>query len=173
MTYYTDTIHWQKNRFVGAVVWSCVMMAAGIASGILIPHWIAAVLGGILAAVGVVFLFFALSFRRLRVRVEETGVHLSLGVFRKRIPLEDIAVMGVRSWQHETSLAPAWGVLPVMEGPDRYMAWGGTGDCVAIVTSPGARYLVSATDSGRLLGALGKALSDLPAPAPSPLKVVN
>ena len=171
--YYTDTIHWQKNRFRGALVWSIVMIAAGAALGVLVSHWIAAVGGGIVAAVGVIFLVFALSFRTLRVRIDDTGVYLTLGVFRKRIPLEDISVMGTRRWQHEGNLVPSWGVLPVSEGPDRYVAWGGTGDCVAIVTNPGARYLISATDSGRFLGALGKAISDLPAPTPSRLHIVN
>ena len=173
MTYYTDTIDWQTNRFVGAVLWSLVLVVFGALVGVAISHWAAAIGGGVVAAVGVIFLFFALNFRRLVVRVDETGVHLRLGLFRKRIPLEDISVMGVRSWQHEGSLAPAWGVVPVTEGPDRYTAWGGSGDCVAIVTTPGERFLVSATDSGRLLGALGKAISELPAPAPSPLHVVN
>lgn len=173
-----ERVHWAGARFAGALFWSVVMLAGGITLGVLTSGWWLAVLGGALAAVGLAFAFMALNFRVLRVRVAEDVLEVRLGFFRKQIPVGDIQVMGLRSWRHEGRVAPAWGIQPVVEGPDRYTAWGGTGDCLAVVTAgrkdrPSERLLIGSTNPQHLMGAIAQAQKSLPVPEPSPLQVVN
>ena len=174
---FTDRVYWQRNRFLGGLLWSCVMVVGGGLAAVFAPYLLLKILGWVLAAVGGLFVYVALNFRVLNVRVTTEAVEFSLGLFRRRIPLANITVMGMRTYKQQSRFSPAWGMMTVAEGPDIYTTFGGMGDAVAIMATDSRnktrRYLVSTHDTAKFLGAIIKAQGGLPVPPPHPLKVLQ
>lgn len=173
---FQDDVRWPGRSFAGAVFWSAVMMVGGTAAGVWAPWIVLAVAGWICAAVGFAFALVAVNLRVLRVAVTLDALSFSFGLLRKDVPIGEITVMGARHYDHEHAWSRVWGVIPVMEGPDQYVAWGGSGDAVAVVATDARgrtrRYLVSTHHASRLLGNLVKAQQALPVER-SPLHVLN
>ena len=82
---FTDRVYWQRNRFLGGLLWSCVMVVGGGLAAVFAPYLLLKILGWVLAAVGGLFVYVALNFRVLNVRVTTEAVEFSLGLFRRRI----------------------------------------------------------------------------------------
>lgn len=175
---FEDAIYWRPHRFWGAVLWSVLFLIAGVwlwFSGGELWHQ---GLGAGLALVAGGILFVSANLRVLRVWVASGRLNWSFGLFQRSISVGDVIVMGGRVFSHASSWSPAWGILPVMEGPERYTVWGGEGEALALVVNgpkgEARRYLISTHDADRLVAAIMRVQRDtLPRTPSSPLHVIQ
>lgn len=133
------------------------LFAAGFAGGTL-----ASILGGALAGLFLVAFaaMMALLFSHLRTVVTERVVHVQLGLFGPKIPIESIT--SVRAAKYDWKRYGGWGIRYGRDGSICYSVPGGSGDCVEIewtnekgkkvhhvVTVEDAKSLVSSIELAR------------------------